>query len=127
MPMSSPHRTTMLGLVAVARCANAGPDSMSARTNGTRAIRFTEQAPFISEWRCLLAAQTFLQLLHRLIDAERGRALAGREFLEGLEERGDDRHAGECDPLLGHDPVPVGIGSDVRALVRVRVQIEELG
>src|SRR5262245_10800054 len=54
-------------------------------------------------------SQAGLQLLHRLVDGERGRPLAGRELLEGLEERADQRGGRERDPRFRHDPVPVGV------------------
>jgi hypothetical protein len=67
-----------------------------------------------------------LHLLHELIDAEARRSLTRRIFLECRQKRAHDRlRRDEYARSVGHQPVVVGIRRDIRALIRVRPQIEE--
>src|SRR5439155_667414 len=77
------------------------------------------------------AAEALLQLLHRLIDREGCRALAGGEVLERLEELARER--APCEQVVAVDVDLVGLAADVHAFeqfvlhVRVARSGEERG
>src|SRR5262249_28756791 len=67
------------------------------------------------------------QLLHHLINAEARRLLSRREVLERLDELLHERLCRNKQERPLQRPVVVGIRRDIRPLVRVRAQIEQLG
>src|SRR5262245_56013022 len=112
------------------RTARRVPRRPGWRQRGTEppGTRFRTRVRTVApaEVRGRLLAQPRPQLLHGLVDRERGGALARWELLERLEERADDRGGRERDPRFRHDPVPVGVRGDVGALVGIGAEVEEL-
>ena len=76
---------------------------------------------------CLSPSGCSLQSLYRLVNAEARRFLSRRKFLEGLNEVHNVGLGRDTQERVINRPVPVGVGRDVRALVRVGTQIEHLG
>src|SRR5882757_2027186 len=67
-----------------------------------------------------------LHLFDDLVDAEARWPLTWRILLERCQEVANDRLGREDDErAVGHEPVPVGIRRDIRALVRIRPQVKK--
>src|SRR5262245_61846069 len=108
-----------------ARFFTAAPgDPITSRVAGLLAV--VEQGPFGSP-RAPSIADRLLQLLHHLIDRERGGSLARREILEACQELARRRLRTVGDVGVVHHPVPVGIGGDVGAFEGICPEVEELG
>src|SRR5215475_866787 len=74
----------------------------------------------------LLAPAALLQLLHDFIEIEAGRLLPLRVVLERRQELANEGLRGNEHERVVHDPVVVRVRGDVRALVRVSPEVEEL-
>src|SRR3954469_11455129 len=70
--------------------------------------------------------ESLFQLLYCLIDRERRRPLARREFLVGLQVLGNEEDTAGHYRSVGHLPVVIGIRRDVSTFIRIGMQIEEL-
>src|SRR5689334_25364055 len=73
-----------------------------------------------------LIAEALLQLLHGLVDGKSCCPLAWRILLEGLQKPAHRGLRSIHDKSVVDDPVPVGVGRDVRAFVRIGPQVKHL-
>src|SRR5438105_4639844 len=101
-----------------ARAACQATPAMNAATSERPGIEvlFSPTRRFIA---ICSAREALLQPLHRLIDGERCRALAGRELLVGLEILCDEDDAAGHHRGVGELPVVIGVRRDVRTLERI--------
>src|SRR5215467_11382594 len=81
----------------------------------------------IHESAALLAARcAFLQLCQNLVYAKAAGFLARREFLKRFEELSDDGLRRYTNIGMVEPPVVIGVRRDVRLLIRIGPQVEEL-
>src|SRR5262245_2708674 len=83
-------------------------------TTLTSRLRFSDRA---------LTRKPLLQLLHRLVDRERGGTLAQREFLIALQVLPDDHRSRQRDVPIRDDPVIVGIRTNIGAFIGVSPKV----
>src|SRR5262245_59423738 len=76
--------------------------------------------------RFLLSAAAFLHLLQYLIEVEAGRLLSLGIVFERRQELADDRLRRDKREGVIHDPIVVGVGGSIGALVRIGAKIEYL-
>src|SRR5215510_10961363 len=107
---------------AVERQFAAGPAKTATIPRGPRDGKTPPRVPL---WGLL--ASGLLHLLHDLVQVEGGRLLPLRVLLERRQELGNEGLGGHEHERAVHDPVVVGVRGDVRPLVRVRPEVEELG
>src|SRR5262245_63880786 len=74
----------------------------------------------------LAASRAFPQLCQNLVHAEAACFLARREFLKRFEELSDDGLRRHTNIGMVEPPVVIGVRRDVRLLIRIGPQVEEL-